>query len=111
MAPELSGLAAYSYFDESVPIAYVSEEPQCMYPISLSRACNDGIMHIGRFPYTAETYNNPQNLWLFAWVSSPAPARELLTNRLLREKQFFWLRWGISCVGFRKMLEDIGIML
>ncbi|KAH9077631.1 hypothetical protein EDB83DRAFT_2514346 [Lactarius deliciosus] len=35
--------SAYSYFDESVPIAYVSEQPQY------------------RFPYTAETYNNPQN--------------------------------------------------
>ncbi|KAF8270058.1 hypothetical protein EI94DRAFT_1771038 [Lactarius quietus] len=40
--------SAYSFFDESVPIAYASEPPQY------------------RFPYTAETYNNPQNLWLFA---------------------------------------------
>jgi hypothetical protein len=39
---------AYSFLDESVPIAYFSEQPQY------------------RFPYTAETYNNPQNLWLFA---------------------------------------------
>ncbi|KAN0139275.1 hypothetical protein V8E53_002776 [Lactarius tabidus] len=39
---------AYSLLDESVPIAYFSEHPQY------------------RFPYTAETYNNPQNLWLFA---------------------------------------------
>ncbi|KAH9169340.1 hypothetical protein EDB89DRAFT_1908637 [Lactarius sanguifluus] len=40
--------SAYSSFNESVPIAYVSEQPQY------------------RFPYTAETYNNPQKLWLFA---------------------------------------------
>jgi len=40
--------SAYSNFDESVPIAYVSEQPQY------------------RFAYTAQTYNNPQNLWLFA---------------------------------------------
>jgi len=39
---------AYSYFDESVPIAYLSEPAQY------------------RFPYTIETYNNPQKLWLFA---------------------------------------------
>ncbi|KAH8986936.1 hypothetical protein EDB86DRAFT_2206928 [Lactarius hatsudake] len=40
--------SAYSFLDEKLPIAYVSEQPQF------------------RFPYTAETYNNPQNLWLFA---------------------------------------------
>ena len=28
--PELSGSAAYSIPDESVPIAYFSEQPQCM---------------------------------------------------------------------------------
>jgi len=39
---------AWSFFDEQKPIAYVSELPQL------------------RFPYTPETYNNPQNLWLFA---------------------------------------------
>ncbi|KAF8270052.1 hypothetical protein EI94DRAFT_1723726 [Lactarius quietus] len=39
---------AYSYFNETLPIAYVSEHPQY------------------RFPYTAETYSNPQNLWIFA---------------------------------------------
>ncbi|KAH9053608.1 hypothetical protein EDB87DRAFT_1569255 [Lactarius vividus] len=39
---------AYSYFDEATPIAYYSEPPTL------------------RFPYTADTYNNPQNLWIFA---------------------------------------------
>ncbi|KAJ6463910.1 hypothetical protein C8R45DRAFT_1024567 [Mycena sanguinolenta] len=39
---------AWSYFDENEPIAYVSELPRF------------------RFPYTLETYNNPQKLWLFA---------------------------------------------
>lgn len=39
---------AYSYFDEDTPIAYFSEPPTL------------------RFPYTADTYNNPQNLWIFA---------------------------------------------
>ncbi|KAJ3552372.1 hypothetical protein NM688_g4185 [Phlebia brevispora] len=46
---------AWSFFDENVPIAYVSEKPQF------------------RFAYTTETYNNPQNLWLFA-------EKELLDN-------------------------------
>ncbi|KAH9854591.1 hypothetical protein C2E23DRAFT_817110 [Lenzites betulinus] len=39
---------AYSFLDETTPIAYKSELPQF------------------RFPYTADTYNNPQNLWIFA---------------------------------------------
>ncbi|KAF9011868.1 hypothetical protein BDQ17DRAFT_793629 [Cyathus striatus] len=39
---------AWSFFDESKPIAYVSELPHF------------------RFPYTKDTYNNPQNLWTFA---------------------------------------------
>ncbi|KAJ7028713.1 hypothetical protein C8F04DRAFT_1118448 [Mycena alexandri] len=38
---------AWSFLDENEPIAYVSELPQF------------------RFPYTLDTYNNPQNLWLF----------------------------------------------
>ncbi|KAH9048867.1 hypothetical protein EDB84DRAFT_1556539 [Lactarius hengduanensis] len=36
------------FLNEELPIAYVSEQPQF------------------RFPYTAETYNNPQKVWLFA---------------------------------------------
>ncbi|KAF5325046.1 hypothetical protein D9619_009605 [Psilocybe cf. subviscida] len=39
---------AWSFFNELVPIAYVSELPTL------------------RFPYTKDTYNNPQNLWVFA---------------------------------------------
>ncbi|KAI0790457.1 hypothetical protein C8Q75DRAFT_117560 [Abortiporus biennis] len=39
---------AWSFLDENVPIAYKSELPQL------------------RFPYTSDTYNNPQNLWIFA---------------------------------------------
>ncbi|KAI9513403.1 hypothetical protein F5148DRAFT_3736 [Russula earlei] len=39
--------SAYSFFDENLPIAYVSEPPQF------------------RFPYTAETYNNPEKVWTF----------------------------------------------
>ncbi|KAH9077639.1 hypothetical protein EDB83DRAFT_2345050 [Lactarius deliciosus] len=40
--------SAYSLLNEKLPIAYVSEQPQF------------------HFPYTAETYNNPQKVWLFA---------------------------------------------
>ncbi|RDB23935.1 Peptidase S41 family protein ustP [Hypsizygus marmoreus] len=39
---------AWSFFDENKPIAYLSELPKF------------------RFPYTKDTYNNPQNLWIFA---------------------------------------------
>lgn len=39
---------AYSFLDEATPIAYKSERSRF------------------RFPYTAETYNNPQSLWTFA---------------------------------------------
>ncbi|KAI0827407.1 hypothetical protein BC628DRAFT_177026 [Trametes gibbosa] len=44
---------AYSFLDEKTPIEYKSELPHF------------------RFPYTADTYSNPQNLWTFA-------AKELL---------------------------------
>jgi hypothetical protein len=57
---------AYSYFNENVPIAYISEHPQCMYPMMRSCTCDDALMDTDRFAYTAETYGNPQNLWLFA---------------------------------------------
>ncbi|PIL29017.1 hypothetical protein GSI_09065 [Ganoderma sinense ZZ0214-1] len=39
---------AYSFFDEKTPIEYKSERARF------------------RFPYTLDTYNNPQNLWTFA---------------------------------------------
>ncbi|KAI1787288.1 hypothetical protein LXA43DRAFT_717667 [Ganoderma leucocontextum] len=39
---------AYSFLDEATPIEYKSEPARF------------------RFPYTAETYNNPQNLWTYA---------------------------------------------
>ncbi|KAF9261734.1 hypothetical protein L218DRAFT_980860 [Marasmius fiardii PR-910] len=39
---------AWSWLDENRPIAYLSEHPKF------------------RFAYTAETYNNPQNLWTFS---------------------------------------------
>ncbi|KAI0733286.1 hypothetical protein C8Q72DRAFT_873651 [Fomitopsis betulina] len=39
---------AYSWKDEETPIAYYSDLPQL------------------RFPYTVETYMNPQSLWVFA---------------------------------------------
>ncbi|KAJ4479394.1 hypothetical protein J3R30DRAFT_3288983 [Lentinula aciculospora] len=39
---------AWSWFNESIPIAFLSELPKL------------------RFPYTLETYNDPQNLWIFA---------------------------------------------
>ncbi|CDO74428.1 hypothetical protein BN946_scf184880.g2 [Trametes cinnabarina] len=42
---------AYSFLDETLPIEYKSELPHF------------------RFPYTADTYNNPQNLWIFASAS------------------------------------------
>ncbi|ESK91666.1 peptidase s41 family protein [Moniliophthora roreri MCA 2997] len=39
---------AWSFLDEETPIAYLSEPPKF------------------RFAYTQDTYNNPQNLWIFA---------------------------------------------
>ncbi|KAI5117463.1 hypothetical protein M0805_004067 [Coniferiporia weirii] len=48
---------AWSFFNESEPIAYVSELPKF------------------RFAYTKETFNNPQNLWIFACVLLHSPER------------------------------------
>ncbi|KAJ4491905.1 hypothetical protein C8J55DRAFT_502397 [Lentinula edodes] len=39
---------AWSWLNESIPIAFLSELPKL------------------RFPFTLETYNNPQNLWVYA---------------------------------------------
>ncbi|KAJ7594181.1 hypothetical protein C8J56DRAFT_1002138 [Mycena floridula] len=46
--PDLLVNGNFRFFDETKPIAYVSELPKF------------------RFPYTKETYNNPQALWTFA---------------------------------------------
>ncbi len=64
-------LAAYSYLDENTPIAYHYEQPQCMMTVGyFGFACtNIPYLYSDRFPYTNETYNNPQNLWTFASVS------------------------------------------
>ncbi|EPQ51893.1 hypothetical protein GLOTRDRAFT_47956 [Gloeophyllum trabeum ATCC 11539] len=58
---------AWSYFDESRPIAYVSEPAPCK--LCSARAELDGSLitiALDRYPYTKDTYMNPQNLWTFA---------------------------------------------
>ncbi|KAJ7672598.1 hypothetical protein DFH06DRAFT_96835 [Mycena polygramma] len=58
---------AWSFFDEKEPIAYVSELPKCIRRfLFLFGTLIDSATHLVRFPYTLDTYNNPQNLWLFA---------------------------------------------
>ncbi|KAH8112345.1 hypothetical protein DFH11DRAFT_1511719 [Phellopilus nigrolimitatus] len=64
---------AWSFFDESKPIAYVSELPKL------------------RFAYTKDTFANPQNLWIFACVSNirvyrSIPDTEFSFHRLQREQ-------------------------
>ncbi|KAI0289967.1 hypothetical protein BC826DRAFT_913877 [Russula brevipes] len=54
--------SAYSFKNEDLPIAYVSEPSQF------------------RFPYTAETYNNPQKLWSFVLVSLSPVHFHLITS-------------------------------
>lgn len=65
-----SDFAAYSFLNEDLPIAYVSEPSQCTSYLRLGNLCvrSTFIFHVVRFPYTAETYNNPQKLWAFVLV-------------------------------------------
>jgi hypothetical protein len=60
--------SAWSYFDKNVPIAYKSE-PALSELGSLCHITEAAVMLtllIVRYPYTKDTYNNPQNLWKFA---------------------------------------------
>lgn len=47
------------------------------------------IASLVRFPYTKDTYNNPQNLWIFAYVISDS--EELLAYILLQGEPAFRL--------------------
>jgi hypothetical protein len=64
-------LAAFSYGNENLPIAYVSEQPQCILTIYYTGfTCADTVLlYLDRFAYTKETYNNPQKVWSFVSVS------------------------------------------
>ena len=49
-----------------VKTAYVSELPKCMFQYVYDVESYDSNICIVRFAYTKDTYNNPQNLWIFA---------------------------------------------
>jgi len=62
-------LIAWSILDEDTPIAYRSERSQCKrFDQAWSWPLADDCPV--RFPYTNETYNNPQNLWIYAYVAT-----------------------------------------
>lgn len=85
-----SNNAAYSFLDEHTPIGKSS--PQDVDPLTTETSprhslcfrtadsCALSFLHTAitladviimfavRFPYTMDTYNNPQNLWKFAYV-------------------------------------------
>lgn len=65
---ELSGNVAYSFINESVPIAYLSQQPQCTFLARNVVHPDDAWMtpfDTDRFPYTSQTYKSPQSVWLF----------------------------------------------
>ena len=63
-------VVAFSYLNENLPIAYVSAEPQRMLAVDHTGfTCADTVfLYSDRFAYTKDTYNNPQNLWIFVSV-------------------------------------------
>ncbi|KAF8267502.1 hypothetical protein EI94DRAFT_1580944 [Lactarius quietus] len=67
----LNWRTAYSFLNETIPIAYRSEPPQY------------------RFPYTATTYKSPEAVWLFMRVSPSLNTRDLSIDWFLSEEQFF----------------------
>jgi hypothetical protein len=64
-------LAAYSYLNENLPIAYVTEQPQCMPAVDYTvfNHTDTVFLYSDRFAYTKETYNRPQKVWSFVSVS------------------------------------------
>jgi hypothetical protein len=67
-------LAAYSWLDENLPIAYFSEQPQCMVAVDYTGfTYTDTIfLYSDRFAYKKDTYNRPQKVWDFVSVSPPS---------------------------------------
>jgi hypothetical protein len=65
-------LAAFSYINLNLPIAYVSEQPQCTLAVDYTgfTYTDTVFLYSDRFPYTKDTYNRPQNVWAFVSVSS-----------------------------------------
>jgi hypothetical protein len=64
-------LAAYSWDNLNLPIAYVTEEVQCMLEVDYTgfTYTDTVFLYSDRFPYTMDTYNSPQNVWTLVSVS------------------------------------------
>jgi hypothetical protein len=83
-------LAAFSYLNENLPIAYVSEQPQRMLAIDYTEfTYTDTVfLYSDRFAYTNETYNNPQKLWTFVSVSSFIRSSNILLIEVSGKRHF-----------------------
>lgn len=83
--------AAYSYLNENLPIAYVSEQPQCMLAVDCTgfTYADTVFLYSDRFAYTKETYNNPQKLWTFVSVSRFITSSKHFIDRGISENTFF----------------------
>src|SRR6267154_1302562 len=95
-------LAAFSWSNENLPIAYVSEQPQCMLAVDYTRFTYTDTVFLcsDRFPYTKDTYNNPQNLWTFVSVSPFITSSSILLIEVSAKRHFLAARRP-RCSPFR----------
>jgi hypothetical protein len=95
-------LAAYSWSNENLPIAYVSEEPQCMLAVDYTGLTytDTVFLYSDRIAYTKETYNRPQKVWTFVSVSPFITSSNILLIEV-SAKGHFSATSRIRCSLFR----------
>jgi len=83
-------LAAYSYLNENLPIAYVSEVSQCMLAVNYTgfTYTDTVFLYSDRFPYTKDTYNRPQKVWTFVSVSPFITSSNILLIEVSAKRHF-----------------------
>jgi hypothetical protein len=83
-------LTAYSYINENLPIAYVTEQPQCMLAVDHTgfTYTNTVFLYSDRFAYTKDTFNRPQNVWTFVSVSPFITSSNILLIEISAKRHF-----------------------
>jgi hypothetical protein len=83
-------LTAFSYVNQNLPIAYVSEQPQCMLAVDYAgfTYTDTVFLYSDRYPYTHETYNNPQKVWTFVSVSRFIASWNILLIEVSAKRHF-----------------------
>jgi hypothetical protein len=83
-------LTAFSYLNENLPIAYVSEPSECMLAVDYTgfTYTDTVFLYSDHFPYTKDTYNNPQQVWAFVSVTPFIASSNILLIEISGKRQF-----------------------